>query len=80
MEINRKSMTEWIVEALRELGGSGSVLEICKAVWENHGEEIAHAGDMFYKWQYEIRWAGHSLEKEGSSSHQASPAGKWHLK
>jgi hypothetical protein len=65
MEIDRNTMKEWVIEALQELGGSGEIVEICKKVWEKHKEEITAYEDLFYKWQYEIRWAGDILRKEG---------------
>jgi hypothetical protein len=63
--IDRTSMTEWVEEALRELGGRGTILDICRKVWERHGDEIRVSGDAFYTWQYEIRWAGDILRKKG---------------
>ena len=80
MEIDRNSMTIWVVEALQELGGRGKIIDICKKVWERHGDDIKASGDMFYKWQYEIRWAGDILRKEGTlvpTKH--SPRGMWKL-
>ena len=80
MLINRRTMTVWVEEALQELGGKGSIFEICKAVWLKHGDEITAAGDMFYKWQYEIRWAGDMLRKDGIiNSAENSPRGVWQL-
>jgi hypothetical protein len=63
MEINRNTMTVWVIEALQELGGSDKLINILKKVWEKHGEEITASGDMFYTWQYEIRWAGDTCSK-----------------
>ena len=57
MSVNRTLMKEQVKEALSELGGSSTILNICKNVWEKHGDEISASGDMFYKWQYEIRWS-----------------------
>jgi hypothetical protein len=58
-------MAEWVVDALRTLGGKASILDICKQVWNAHGAEIQAAGDLFYEWQYEVRWAGDLLRKSG---------------
>jgi len=65
MHIDRATMTEWVIDALRNLGGSGEIVDICKEVWKNHEQEINSSGDMFYKWQYEIRWAGDLLRRRG---------------
>jgi hypothetical protein len=56
---------EWVVEALKELGGTGSILEISKYVWRHHEEDLREAGDVFYTWQYDIRWAGQQLRDAG---------------
>jgi len=80
MTIDRISMTEWVIEALKNLGGSGTILEISKEVWESHGEEIKDSGDSFYNWQYEIRWAGDILRKDGIlRPTDESERGKWEL-
>lgn len=65
MQVDRNTMTVWVLEALQNLGGKGKVLEVCKNVWANHGEEIKSSGDMFFIWQYEIRWAADKLRKQG---------------
>ena len=41
MAINRFSMKDWVIEALYELGGSGTILDVSKKVWERHGKEIS---------------------------------------
>jgi len=80
MEIDRHTMTGWVVEAIENCGGTATILDVCKDVWENHGEEIEASGDMFYKWQYEIRWAGDILRKDGILKPATkSPKGKWEL-
>lgn len=40
MTVDRESMKEWVAEAIEELGGKGRIVEICKEVWEKHGDEI----------------------------------------
>ena len=80
MKVDRESMKKWVAEAIAELGGKGRVVEICKEVWEKHGDEISASGDMFYKWQYEIRWSADSLRKEGVlRSADESADGMWEL-
>jgi len=65
MRITRADMGEWVIEALHELGGIRHFLEIAKRVYEKHEREIRAAdGDYFYKWQYEMRWAGALLQKQ----------------
>ena len=76
----RERMKHWVEEALQELGGSAPIVSICKSVWERHKSEIQESADLFYKWQYEIRWAGDLLRREGIiRSAKSSPRGVWEL-
>ncbi len=76
----REIMTEWVLEALRLLGGSARILDICKKVWELHESDIRLSGDLLYEWQYEIRWAGDILRREGKlCPADISPKGIWRL-
>src|SRR5262249_33590875 len=61
----RETMTEWVVEALQQLGGRGTILEISRRVWDRHEPDIRAAGDLLYEWQYELRWAGDILRRDG---------------
>ena len=62
----------WVMEALRALGGSGKVVDIARHIWENHEADLRARGDLFYTWQYAMRWAGQVLQHEG----RLSKAGK----
>jgi len=73
-------MTDWVEESLRLLGGSASILEIARHVWNNHEADIRNAGDLLYEWQYELRWSGDLLRREGIiRPADASPRGVWQL-
>jgi hypothetical protein len=61
----REVMTEWVVEALQQLGGRGTILDISRRVWDRHEPDIRAAGDLLYEWQYELRWAGDILRRDG---------------
>lgn len=80
MPQGRELMTSWVEAALRELGGRATILDICKKVWHRHEHEIRQTGDLMYEWQYEIRWAGDILRREGVLRPSgASPRGVWEL-
>lgn len=73
-------LEEWILEALVELKGSGSIIEISKYVWGKYENELKKSGDLFYEWQYQIRWAATSLRKrEQLKPVELSPSGIWEL-
>lgn len=63
--LTRHDLKSWILEALTAKGGSASVVEVCRYVWQHHEQDLGGAGDLFYTWQYEIRWAATKLRHEG---------------
>ena len=63
--ITRDVLMDWVLEALRDLGGQGSVLDVSKRVWQRHGQELQKADDLFYTWQYDLRWAAQKLRNAG---------------
>ncbi len=65
MLITREVLKELIMESLAELGGSGRIVDVCKLIWEKYETELRRSGDIFYTWQYDLRWAGQELRKEG---------------
>lgn len=76
----REMMTGWVVEALHLMGGKGKILDICKKVWELHESDIRNNGDLLFEWQYEIRWAGDILRRQGVLQHADSDSrGVWEL-
>lgn len=73
-------LIDWLLEALESLGGKGSIVEICEFIWKNHKKELENSTDLFYKWQYRIRWAAHYLRKQGKMKpYNISSKGIWEL-
>jgi len=50
---------------LQASGGEARVPDIARHIWENHEHDLRASGDLFYTWQYAMRWAGQVLQKEG---------------
>lgn len=50
---------------VRELGGRGTVTDVCRVIWRRHEPELRASGDLFYTWQYDVRWAAQRLRNEG---------------
>lgn len=76
----RNRITGWVVEALNDLGGSATFLNISKHVWEHHEADIRAVDDLLYEWQYELRWAAYFLRRAGAlRSADESPRGVWEL-
>lgn len=77
---NEHTLQEWIVEALTELGGSATLLDICKVVWRRHAADLERSGDLFYSRQYDIRWTATALrEQKLLRDATLSPRGTWEL-
>jgi hypothetical protein len=76
----KHDLTGWLEQALKASGGSASIADVCRHVWSLHEEELRHSGDLFFTWQYDIRWAAHQLRLEGRMRPvNSSPRGVWEL-
>ncbi len=62
---NRADLIDWVIEALRSNGGSATIIYVAKYIWEHHEMELRAAGDRFFTWQYDMRWAATSLRRRG---------------
>ena len=69
---SRNDLQQWVVEALHELGGSGHQIDVAKILWRRHEPDLRESGDLFYTWQYDMRWAATRLRKAGILEENAS--------
>ena len=75
----KKELKLWIIEALEANDGRSTLIEICKYVWANH-KKVRLSGDLFYTWQYDIRWAATGLREDGKLlPSDQSPKGIWEI-
>lgn len=65
---DREDLKTWVVDALKYHGGEAKLIDVAKHIWENHETDLRASGDLFYKWQYDMRWAAMVLRKEGVMS------------
>ncbi len=76
----KADVRDWLEEELRALGGKSRIVPICRAIWAKHSEEISSSGDLFYTWQYDMRWAATTLRRKGKMvDADTSPRGVWEL-
>jgi len=61
----KADLKAWVVEALETLGGSGTVIQVTREVWRRHEHDLQASGDLFFTWQYDIRWAAQQLRDSG---------------
>jgi hypothetical protein len=64
---NKADLIVWVEEALLELG-EATVVEVAKHIWENHEQDLRSSGDLFYTWQYAMRWAAQELRDQGKAT------------
>lgn len=76
----KHDLEEWIVAALKSLGGAGNIPAICKHIWDHHESELRASGDLFYTWGYEVRWAGQRLQDRNVLEKGLVRRGIWSLK
>jgi hypothetical protein len=80
MSSTREVMESWIVEVLSKSGGSASVVEVARGVWEAHEADLNALGDAFFTWQYDLRWAADRLRRRGVLKNSAlCRRGTWEL-
>jgi len=61
----KNDLKDWVVQALKAHGGEARIPVVAKHVWDNHEPELRASGELFYTWQYDIRWAANRLRDEG---------------
>lgn len=76
----KEDLPRVVKEALMANGGKGTIVGVCKYVWTNYNKDLENSGDLFYTWQYDIRWAATNLRGKGiMKSVDDSPKGIWEL-
>lgn len=77
----KHDLQDWVRDALRELGASARLVEVAKIIWRDHEADLRASGNLFYTWQYDMRWAANRLRRAGvMKPAEASPSGVWQLK
>ena len=77
--ITKSELQDYILQYLRAHGGKARIIPLCKWIWEEHEAEL-RASELFYTWQYDVRWAAKRLRDRGELKPAAdSPRGVWEL-
>jgi hypothetical protein len=74
--VTREDLKPIILAALGSVGNKERIARIAKFVWDNYQTDLKASGDFFYTWQYDLRWAGDQLVKEGRLD-KTSHRGMW---
>ena len=60
-----QSMRPMVIAALEYHGGTATMIEVAEFIWANNEEDLRRSGDLFFRWQYVMRWSATTLRKEG---------------
>jgi hypothetical protein len=61
---DRYDLENWVLASVMSRG-QASVVEVAKDIWKEHRAELESSGDLFFTWQYDMRWAADRLRKAG---------------
>jgi hypothetical protein len=76
----KQDITAWVRESLLRFGGRASLIEVARDIWKHHESDLRSSGDLFYTWQYDMRWSADSLRRDGiMKAADTSPQGIWEL-
>lgn len=76
----KADLKPWVREAVVARGGSATLIEVARHIWQVHEAELRMSGDLFYTWQYDMRWAAQALRDEGVlKSMGGDRRGRWEL-
>jgi hypothetical protein len=78
--VTKHDLGDWIIEALRSKNGSARLVDVSRHVWEHHEADLRRSQDLFFTWQYDIRWAATNLRHAHVlKAANDSPLGVWEL-
>jgi hypothetical protein len=78
--VKKADLKDWVVDALKARGGEGSILYVAQYIWDHHQKDL-HGHQLFYSWQYDMRWAAAELREAGVLvAAKDDRRGKWTLK
>ena len=61
----RNDLPDLLYKTIQSLGGKASMMDIFREFWKLYASKLDPAEDMFYTWNYDIRWAATELRKNG---------------
>lgn len=74
---SREDLKSWVLQPLVDLK-SAYVPVVAKHVWDNHERDLRASGDLFYTWQYAMRWEAQKLQHEGKIK-KVGKSGLWEI-
>ncbi len=79
--MRKEELPDYLFKTIEYMGGKGNIVEICRCFWSLYEGDIKPSEDLFYTWQYDIRWAATELRKTNRMKGvDISPRGIWEIK
>ncbi len=77
---DKNDLRDWGIEALTANGKKGTIVDVCRFIWEKYENELKASGPFFYIWQYDVKRVATELRKTGKMKPaRISPRGVWEL-
>lgn len=78
--MTRYDLPDILYASVKSMGGQTNIIDVCKYVWVHYQADLENSGELFYSWQYDIRWAATELRKTGKmKAAEFSPRGIWEV-
>lgn len=62
---NKHDLEDWLIEALQAANGWAHHVRLAESIWAEHEIDLRASGDLFFTWQYDLRWAAQRLRRRG---------------
>ncbi|MBK5248692.1 MAG: hypothetical protein JJE50_04555 [Actinomycetales bacterium] len=60
----KSDLGTWIVDALEADSRSAEPVDVARFIWQHHEGELRASGDLFFTWQYDMRWEAQKLRNQ----------------
>lgn len=78
--MTRYDLPDLLYKVIKSLGGGAPTINIFRRFWHTYESDLKKSGDLFYTWNYDIRWAATELRKQGRMLDASqSPKGVWEI-
>lgn len=65
MKLAKQDLQQLVLDALKRIGRPASVAEVAAEIWNANEHDLRASGELFYTWQYDMRWAAQKLQERG---------------
>ena len=52
--MTKEDLKDLITKALTSNGGSASIVNVARYIWNNNKNELINSGDLLFTWQYDM--------------------------